>query len=65
MEEKSTLRVNMASKSEEDVLQGCLGAIDGWLVNIRKFNGRGTVNVISYLSGHYQTMGVSVQALLR
>jgi hypothetical protein len=40
MEEKSTLRVNMASKSEEEVLEGCLGAIDGWLVNIRTHNGQ-------------------------
>jgi hypothetical protein len=43
-------------------LNGCVGALDGWLCRIKVPSKAETMNVASYFSGHYQTYGVNVQA---
>ena len=47
--------------SSDEVMKGCVGALDGWLCRIR-VPPKGTPNVISYFSGHYQCYGLNVQA---
>jgi hypothetical protein len=43
-------------------LNGCIGALDGWLCRIKVPSASYTMNVASYFSGHYQSYGVNVQA---
>jgi hypothetical protein len=43
-------------------LNGCIGALDGWLGRIRVPSASDTMNVASYFSGHYQSYSVNVQA---
>jgi hypothetical protein len=42
-------------------LNGCVGALDGWLCRIKVPSENETYNVGSYFSGHYQSYGVKVQ----
>jgi hypothetical protein len=50
------------SVSTDGVVNGCVGAIDGWLMPIIVPPGR-FGNVSSYFSGHYQRYGMNVQAI--
>ena len=43
-------------------LNGCIGALDGWLCRIKVPSASDAMNVASYFSGHYQSYGVNVQA---
>ncbi len=43
-------------------LNGCIGALDGWLCRIKVPSQSETMNVSSYFSVHYQCYGVNVQA---
>jgi hypothetical protein len=43
-------------------LNGCIGALDGWLCRIKVPSASDTMNVASYFSGHYQSYGMNVQA---
>ena len=43
-------------------LNGCIGALDGWLCWIKVPSESDTCNVGSYFSGHYQSYGVNKQA---
>jgi hypothetical protein len=50
------------SLSLDGRLNGCIGALDGWLCRIKVPSQKETYNVGSYFSGHYQSYGVNVQA---
>jgi hypothetical protein len=45
------------------VLNGCVGCLDGILVRVRTPSTTETRNARAYFSGHYQTIGVNVQAV--
>lgn len=49
-------------KSSFGVMDGCVGALDGWLCRIKVPLSKDTSNIRSYFSGHYQCYGVNVQA---
>jgi hypothetical protein len=49
--------------STQGVMRGCVGAIDGWLCPII-VPPSSVGNVSSFFSGHYQRMGVNVQAVV-
>lgn len=51
-----------ASRSSSGILQGCIGAINGWLCPIRVPRKRECGRVISFFSGLYQRYGLNVQA---
>jgi len=42
-------------------LNGCIGALDGWLCRIKVPSASDTMNVVSYFSGHYQSYGMNVK----
>jgi len=50
------------NKSSNGVLDGCVGALDGWLCRIKVPTQKETANISAYFSGHYQCYGVNVQA---
>lgn len=50
--------------STQGVMQGCIGAIDGWLCPIVVPPSSIAGNVHSFFSGHYQRYGVNVQAIV-
>jgi hypothetical protein len=52
------------SKSTENVMSGCVVALDGILLLIRMPSRREASNVRQFFSGHYQWMGLNVQAVL-
>jgi hypothetical protein len=52
------------SKSTEEVMSGCVGALDGLLLLIRTPTREEAPNVRIYHSGHYQRMGLNVQAMV-
>jgi hypothetical protein len=43
-------------------LGGCIGALDGWLCQIKVPSKNETINVGGYFSSHYQSYGVNMQA---
>jgi hypothetical protein len=49
-------------KSSSGMMDGCVGAIDGWLCQIKVPSASDTANIASYFSGHYQCYGINVQA---
>ena len=48
--------------SSHGIINGCIGAVDGWLCQIRVPSAHEVTRVKSYFSGHYQCYGVNVQA---
>jgi hypothetical protein len=51
------------TNSSFGVMNGCVGCLDGMLCKIKTPARSETRNARSYFSGHYQTIGVNVQAL--
>jgi hypothetical protein len=49
--------------STDGVMDGCIGALDGYLKRITAPSHRECGNVSAYFSGHYCTYGVNVQAV--
>jgi hypothetical protein len=49
--------------STNEVMWGCVGCLDGWLCQIKTPPLSHVLNQSDYFSGHYQCMGVNVQAL--
>jgi hypothetical protein len=49
--------------STDGVMDGCIGALDGYLMRITAPSHRECGNVSAYFSGHYCTYGVNVQAV--
>jgi hypothetical protein len=63
-EEWEVVRLKFHSKSEEGIVRGCVGAIDGFFQptkcpTVKETNG----NVRAYFSGHYARYGLNCQAL--
>jgi hypothetical protein len=56
------LALDFQGKSSNGALDGCVGALDGWLCHIKVPIRNRTANVSAYFSGHYQCHGVNVQA---
>jgi hypothetical protein len=54
---------NMKKQSSHGDMKGAVGALDGGLCRIKTPRLSETLNVKGYFSGHYQTMGVNVQAM--
>ena len=50
-------------QSTRGVLDGCVGCLDGFLLQIRTPSARETGHVKSYFSGHYRMYGVNIQAV--
>jgi hypothetical protein len=50
------------SVSENGIIEGCIGVIDGWLCPIRVPRATECGRVMSFFSGHYQRYGLNVQA---
>ena len=48
--------------STNNVIDGCVGCLDGLLLQIQTPSASETGNVKAYFSGHYRTYGVNVQA---
>jgi hypothetical protein len=63
-EEQEQTAADFTSRSYNGVMNGCVGAIDGWLCLIRAPSAKECSggNVIAYFSGHYMAYGVNVQA---
>ncbi|MBV5267579.1 MAG: transposase family protein, partial [Burkholderiaceae bacterium] len=53
---------NFARCSTNNVVQGCVAALDGMLLRIHTPASKETGNVKAYFSGHYQDYGINVQA---
>ena len=62
MDELITAAHDFHELSSHGVLNGCVGALDGWLCRIRVPSSSEVVKVQSYFSGHYQCYGLNVQA---
>jgi hypothetical protein len=52
--------------SSEDVMRGCVGALDGCLIPIDRprWGHDQQINVMRYYSGHYERFGLNVQAVV-
>jgi len=53
------------AKSSEEIMEGCVGAIDGYFQRIQTPTKKEVGNVIAYYSGHYESHGVNCQACVR
>ena len=63
-EELDELRKGFELKSTEEVMSGCIGALDGMLLLIQTPTRKEAMNVRQFFSGHYQRMGLNAQALV-
>jgi hypothetical protein len=59
----SSLRATFRNISYCGVMDGCVGALDGYLTRITAPSNTECGNVGAYFSGHYCTYGVNVQAM--
>ncbi len=57
------LALEFQNKSNFGIMDGCVGALDGWLCRIKVQLGKDTSSIASYFSGHYQCHRVNIQAL--
>jgi hypothetical protein len=64
MEEFDDVRKGFEGISTEEVMSGCVGALDGYLLLIQTPSRNESTNVRQYFSGHYQQMGLNVQAMV-
>jgi hypothetical protein len=62
--ELEDVKKGFESKSTENIMSGCVGALDGFLLLIRMPSRREASNVRQFFSGHYQQMGLNVQAVV-
>ena len=54
--------IHFRSMSSEDVIRGCVGALDGCFIRIKAPGLKQAANVVAYYSGHYEDYGINVQA---
>jgi hypothetical protein len=62
-EECALAAADFEKVSHRGVFKNCVGALDGFLLEIRTPSKKYTSNVRSYFSGHYQRNGVNIQAM--
>jgi DDE superfamily endonuclease len=60
--EYETAAEGFKSVSRNEIMKGCVGALDGWLCKIETPSANETTNAKSFHSGHYNAQGVNVQA---
>jgi hypothetical protein len=63
MDELPSLRAGFKKISYSGVMDGCVGALDGYLMRITAPSHSECGNVGAYFSGHYCTYGVNIQAM--
>ncbi len=63
LEEINALKDGFTTKSRDDIMHGCIGALDGFLLWIPPPLAKVAGNVSSYYSGHYCTYGINLQAI--
>jgi hypothetical protein len=56
------VNAEFSAKSSDGIMQGCVGAIDGYFQRIQTPFKKEVGNVQSYYSGHYESHGVNCQA---
>ena len=54
-----------AQRSTHRTMGGCCGALDGFFQRCNKPTKNEVTNIVSYYSGHYESYGVNVQALVK
>ena len=52
-------------KSSDGIMQGCVGAIDGYFQHVQAPCRKEVGNVEAYYSGHYEDYGVNLQACVK
>lgn len=62
-EEWARINRGFRSKSFQEMLHGCVGALDGFFQRTNQPTRKETKNVTSYYSGHYESYGVNCQAI--
>jgi hypothetical protein len=62
-DEINFVKESFAQRSTGRVMEGCVGALDGWLCQIQTPAMKHTPNQLAYYSGHYKCSGVNVQAM--
>jgi hypothetical protein len=63
MEECMEAAAGFESVSYKGAIDGCVGAIDGWLLKINVPSRNEVNNVRSFFNGHYQRYGLNVQGV--
>ena len=53
------------AKSSDNIMEGCVGAIDGYFQRIQTPTRAEVGNFVAYYSGHYESHGVNCQACVR
>jgi hypothetical protein len=61
--EMDSIRAGFAIRSSNSLMQGCLGAVDGFFVAMSAPDKSDCINVRAYYSGHYESYGLHCQAL--
>jgi DDE superfamily endonuclease len=61
-EDCAALAADFEKKIYNGVISNCVGALDGYLLQIETPHKKHARNVQSYFSGHYQRYGVNIQA---
>jgi len=63
IDELNCVREGFKRISADGIMNGCVGALDGYLLRITAPSFAECQNVAAYFSGHYCTYGVNVQAM--
>ena len=61
-EELQKIADGFRALSTKEVINGCVGCVDGLLLKVRTPSSKEVGNVKAFFSGHYQTYGINVQA---
>jgi hypothetical protein len=64
IEELDDVRKGFEGISTEEVMSSCVGALNGYLLLIQAASRKESTNFRKYFSGHYQQMGLNVQAMV-
>ncbi|KAL7554114.1 hypothetical protein ACHAWF_017515 [Thalassiosira exigua] len=59
------VRREWAAKSTDQLLHGCVSAVDGFFQRSNMPTQKEVTNVLSYYSGHYESYGVNCQAAIK
>lgn len=62
VEEWNDVNAGWTRKSTDELLYGCVGALDGFFQRTNKPSKKAVSNVLAYYSGHYESYGVNCQA---
>jgi len=65
LEDWKEINEGFKRKSTNEIIGGCVGALDGFFQRTNKPSSVKVGNVLSYYSGHYESYGVNCQACIR